>query len=96
MRISLWEFVPWWQLVCPDTNHFSDNMVDWAWLHRDDPTLFVVGTAPGRAVLSPDWPTMLDRVDFTETRSSPLPSKRERFIRGGCPSCNNFSWRMQQ
>ena len=28
MLIPLWESVPWWQVVSPDTNHFSDNVVD--------------------------------------------------------------------
>ena len=28
MLIPLWESAPWWQFVCPDTNHFSDNGVD--------------------------------------------------------------------
>jgi hypothetical protein len=38
--IPLWESDPWWQLVCPDTNHFYDNIVDWVLMPRDDPTLF--------------------------------------------------------
>jgi len=87
MLIPLWEFAPcWWQLACPDTNHFSDNVVDWVWLRRDDPTLFQVGIAPGRAVLPPDYPAMVIRVDFTETKSSPLLIKRERCIRGANPN----------
>ncbi len=68
--------------MSPDTNHFADNVVDWVWLPRDDPSLFVAGTAPGRAVLPPDWPVMAVRVDFTETRSPILLNKRERCIRG--------------
>jgi hypothetical protein len=49
----------------------------------NDPSLFVVYTSPGRAVLFPDWPIMAVRVDLTGTRSLPAASppptrKRER------------------
>ena len=54
MLIPFWESAPWWQLVCPDTNYFCNNVVDLAWLPRDDPTLFETGTAPGRSVLPPN------------------------------------------
>ena len=81
--------------MCPDTNHFADNVVDWVWLPRGDPILFVAGTALGRAVLPPDWPVMAVRVDFTESRSSTFLNKRERCIRGDCPDCGNLSWHCQ-
>jgi phytoene dehydrogenase-like protein len=70
MLIPLWDSAPWWQLVCPDTNHLSEFVVDWVALPRGDPSLFVAGTAPGRSVLPPDWPTMAVRVDFREARPS--------------------------
>ncbi len=54
MLIPLWKSAPRWQLVCPDTNHFSNNMDDWVWLPRDDPTLFEAGIAPERSVLPHD------------------------------------------
>ena len=82
--------------MCPDTNHFFDNVVDWVWLLRDDPTLFEAGTAPGRSVLPPDWPIMAVRVDFTEPGSHPLLNKRDRCVRGGCPDCGSSSWHRQE
>ena len=96
MLIPLWVSAPWWQLVCPDTNHFSDNVVNWVCLPRDDPTLFEAGTAPGRCVLPPDLPTMAVRVDFTDPGSTPLLSNRDRCVRGGCPGCGISSWHRQQ
>ena len=91
MLIPLWDSAPWWQLMCPDTNHFSDNVVDWVWLPRDDLTLFEAGIAPGRSVLPPDGTTMAVRVEFTEPMSYPLLSKRNRCVRGGCPGCDSSS-----
>ena len=86
MLIPLWESAPWWQLICPDTNHFADIVVDWVWLPMDDSSLFMAGTALGRAVLPRDWPVMAVRVDFTEPRSAPFLGKRDRCIRGGAPT----------
>jgi len=86
MLIPLRESAPWWELVCLDTNNFVDNVADWAWLPRDDSSLFVAGTAQGRAVLPPDWPFMVVRVDFTEPRPAPFLNKRERCIRGVAPT----------
>ena len=96
MLIPLWESAPWWQLVCPNTNHFSNNVVDWVWLPSDDLSLLVAVTAPRRAVLLHDWPVMAVRVDFMETRSSPLLSKRERCIREGFPDYGCLSWHRHQ
>ena len=81
MLIPLLESAPWWQLVCPYTDHFADNVVDWVWLPINDSSLFVAGTAPRRAVLPPDWPVMAVRVDFTEPRFAPFLNKRDRCIR---------------
>jgi hypothetical protein len=96
MLIPMSESAPWWQPVCPDTNHFSNNVFDWVWLPRDDPTLFEAGTAPERSVLPPVRPTMAVRLDFTEPRSSPLLNKRNRCVRGGSPDCGSSSWYRQQ
>ena len=98
MLIPLWDSAPWWQLVCPDTNHFSEFVVDWVALPRGDPSLFVAGSAPGRSVLPPDRPTMAVRVDFREAQFSsvPLLHKRERCVRGGSSVCGSRSWRRQQ
>ncbi len=96
MLIPLWESAPWWQLVCPDAAHFAECVVDWVWLHRDDLALFVAGTTPGRAVLTPDWQFMAVRTDFSGGTSAGTLGKRERCIRGGCPACGSLSWRRQQ
>ncbi len=50
MLIPLWESAAWWRLVALDVAHFAEAVVDWVWLPRSDPDLFVPGTAPGRAV----------------------------------------------
>jgi hypothetical protein len=96
MLIPLWESAPWWHLVCPDVSHLFDRVVDWLPLPKGDPSLFVAGTAPGRAVLPPDWPILTDRLDFSGTRSSTPLSKRERCFRGGCSACGKRSWHRQQ
>ena len=95
MLIPLWESTPWWQLACPDAAHFAECVVDWVWLPRSDPALFVAGTAPGRAVLPPDWKFMAVRIDFLGGNSTDTLGKRERCNRGGCPACGNLSWSRQ-
>jgi hypothetical protein len=92
MLIPLWKSAPSWQLVCPETNHCDYNVVDWVWLTRDDSSLFVAITSLRRAALTPDWPVMTVRVNFTESRSAPFLIKRDRCIRGGCPDCGSLSW----
>jgi hypothetical protein len=59
--------------------------VDWVWLPRDDPNLFIGGRAPGRTILPPNWPLMAVRVDFSqrEGQSRRVLSKRDRCIQGG-------------
>ena len=47
-----------------DAAHFADCVVDWVWLPKDDPALFVAGTTPGRAVLPPVWQFTAVRIDF--------------------------------
>ena len=80
-------------LVAPGTSsHLSDCVVDGLPLPFGDPSLFVTGTAPGRAVLPPDWPILAVRLDFSGTRSSSPPSKRDRCFRGGCSVCGSRSW----
>ncbi len=98
MLISLWESAPWWQLVYPDTDHFADNVVNWVWLPKDDSSLFVAGTALGRAVLPPDWSVMTARIDFTEPRSAPFLIEWDRCIPGGgaAPICGSLPWHRQQ
>ena len=96
MLIPLWESAPWWHLVCPDASHLSDCVVDWLPLPRGDPSVFVAGTAPGRAILPPDWQIWAVRLDFSGTQSSPVLTRRDRCFRGGCSSCNSRSWHRQQ
>jgi hypothetical protein len=91
--VPLWESATWWGLVVPDGAHFSEEVVDWVWLPRDDPNLFVPGSAPGgQEIVPPDWPVMAVRVDFSaggDRRRIPL---RGRCIHGGCDACRCRSW----
>ena len=55
--VSFWEFTTWWGLVVPDSDHLANEVVDWVWLDRSDPDLFVPRSAlVGRAAVPPDWP----------------------------------------
>ena len=71
--------------MCPDACHFAECVVGWVWLPMDDPSLFLAGTTPGRAVLPPDWKFMAARLDFRGGTTVGAIGKRERCIRGGCP-----------
>ena len=65
--VPLWESSTWWGLVVPDSVHLADEIVDWVWLDKSDPGLFVPGSAPaGRAIVPPGWPLLAVRVDFSE------------------------------
>ena len=94
--IPIWESAPWWHLVCPNASRLSDSVVDWLPLPKGAASLFVAGTAPGRAVMSPDWPILAFRLDFSATRSFPPLSKRDRCFRGGCSACGSRSWHRKQ
>ena len=91
--IPSWESATWWRLVVPDAVHFDEAVVDWVWLHRSDPALFVPGTAPGRTIEPPDWPVMAVRIDFLaggrDRRRIPL---RDMCLRGGCNVCGRRTW----
>jgi hypothetical protein len=92
MLIPLWESATWWRLVVPDAAHFAEAVVDWVWLPRADPDLFVPGTAPGRVIEPPDWPIMAVRIDFSvggDRRRIPL---RDRCVHGGCSACRCRTW----
>jgi hypothetical protein len=39
--------------VVPDGPHLSEFTVDWMWLRRGDPNLFIGGKAQGRTILPP-------------------------------------------
>ena len=91
--VPLWESATWWTLLVPDAIHFAEAVVDWVWLPRLEPALFVPGVGPaGRDVTPPDWPIMAVRVDFsagTTLRRIPL---RDRCVRGGCDACRSLKW----
>jgi hypothetical protein len=92
MLIPAWESATWWRLLVPDGVHFAEAVVDWVWLPRSDPDLFVPGTAPGRTIEPPDWPVMAVRIDFSaggDRRRIPL---RNRCLRGGCSACGSRTW----
>jgi hypothetical protein len=91
--VPLWESSTWWGLVVPDSVHLADEVVDWVWLDRSDPDLFVHGSAPGgRAVVPPDWPLLAVRVDFSEAGANRRISLRDRCLKGGCGVCRSISW----
>jgi hypothetical protein len=72
----------WWHLIAPDAFHLSEFVVDWVWLPRNDPSLFVKGVAQNGSDISPqNWQIMALRVDFSTRSASPGLSKRERCIR---------------
>ena len=67
-----------------DAIYLSEFLVDWVWLPRNDPSLFVLGQTPGGRVISPpDWQTKALRVDFSETQSNYMLSQRDRCIQEG-------------
>ncbi len=76
--------------MVPNAAYLDNEVVDWVWLDMSDPTLFVPGSAPkGRAIVPPDWPLLVVRVDFTEAgicRRIPL---FDRCLKGGCGACRS-------
>ncbi len=74
--------------MVPDAAHLANEVVDWVWLDRSDPGLFVPGSAPGgRAVVPPDLPLLAVRVDFSEAGAH-----RRISLKGGCGACRSKSW----
>ena len=47
MLVPMRELATWWGLVVPYAAHFSEEVVDWVWLPRGDPSLFIPGGTPG-------------------------------------------------
>ena len=87
MIIPLWSSSTWWHLVAPDAMHLSNFFVDWVWIPRDDPSIFVAGAAPsGRAVSSPNRQLMTVRLDFSSSIAHFRLSKRDRCIHSDCRS----------
>ncbi len=79
LSVPMWESSTWWHLVVPDGPHLFECFVEWVWLPRGDPILFIGGQAPGRTLLPPIWPLMAVSVDFLqrEERSRRVLSKRD-------------------
>ena len=91
--VSFWEFTTWWGLVVPDSDHLANEVVDWVWLDRRDPDLFVHGSDPGgRAAVPPVWPLLAIRVDFSEDGAHRRIPLSDRCLSGGCGVCRSKSW----
>ena len=43
--VPLWTSATWWHLIAPDAFHLPEYVIDWVWLPRNDPSLFVKGVA---------------------------------------------------
>ncbi len=87
------ESATWWELVVPDSAHLANEVVDWVWLDRSDPDLFVPRSAPGgRAVVPPDWSILADRVHFSEAGAHRSIPFCDRCFKGGCGACRGRSW----
>ena len=80
MLIPLWEIAPWEHLVCPDACHIAECVLDWVWLPRDEPPLFVACTSPGKAVFLPDLQFMAVMLEFSGGNTTCTLGKRERCI----------------
>ena len=87
------ESTTWWGLVVPNGAYFSEKVVDWVWLPRHDPNLFVPGSTPsGHDIVPPDLLVMAVRVDFLaggDRRRIPLRGMR---LHKGCDAYRCRSW----
>jgi hypothetical protein len=65
LLVPMWESATWWTLMMPCAIHFDEAVVDWVWLPRTEPSLFMPGIGSGgRDIVPPCWPIMAVRVDF--------------------------------
>jgi hypothetical protein len=55
-----------WHLVVPDGCHLTELLMDLMWLPKGNLNLFIVGMAPRRTILPPNWPLMAIWVDFLQ------------------------------
>ena len=95
--VPLWTSATWWHLVAPDSVHLSKFVVDWLWVPRNDPFVFVPGSATdGRTIPTPNWQLMALRVDFSKESADYQLSFRDRCVQEGCRSCSSNTWRMNQ
>ncbi len=92
LLVPLWFSATWWTFLVLDAIHFAEALVDWVWLPRMEPTLFVPGVDPaGRDVTPPDWTIMAFRVDFSAGATSRRIPLRDRCVRGGCDACQSLN-----
>jgi hypothetical protein len=95
--IPLWTSSTWWRLIAPDSVHLSNYVVDWLWVPRNDPYVFVPNSASGsRSTPAPNWQLMALRVDFSIESAAFQLSKRDRCVQEGCHSCSCNTWRRNQ
>ena len=93
LLVPLWESATWWTLLVPDAVHFDEAVVDWVWLPRMEPTLFVPGVGPAeRDDTPPDWPIMAVRIDFSAGADLPRITLRDKCVRGGCDARRSRKW----
>jgi len=94
--ILFWTSATWWHLIAPDSTHLSNFIVDWLWNPRNDPYIFVSGSAPGgRIIPSPNWQLIALRVDFSNGFHGFSLSKRDSCVQEGCRTCSSNYWRRQ-
>ena len=91
--LPFWDTSTWWHILAPDGVHLAEYVVDWLWLPREDPALFVPGQNSGnqRPHKPPAWDVLALRVDFSLPGPAPL-SRSQRCVNHGCESCRSCSW----
>jgi hypothetical protein len=91
--VPLWTSATLWHLIALDAIHLYEYVVDWMWLPRNDPSLFISGQTPGGRVFSPpDWQIMALRVDVSSSQPNCVLSKRDRCIQEDCHACASNTW----
>ena len=74
-----------------DAIHFAEAVVDWVWLPKIEPALFVPGVGPTRKnVTPPDWYIMIVRVDFSDGANLRRIPLRDKCVRGGVDACRSL------
>ena len=93
LLVPLWESANWWTLFVPDAIHFAEAVVNWVWLPKIEPTLFVPGVGPTERDVTPlAWPTMAVRVDFSAGATLCRLPLRDIYVCGGCDVCRSLKW----
>ena len=95
--VPLWASTTWWHLIAPDSVHLSNFIVDWLWVPRNDPCVFVPESASGgHTIPAPNWQLIALRVDFSHESAGFQLSKRDRRVKEGCHACSSITWRRNQ